>query len=435
MRRSNDEDGFTLIELLVVVGIVVVVIATFGVFFLAGPSPAVASATRDITAAFGEARETAVAFSESTVVFTASASGSGYSARVYREMPGDGGFAALSGPTYESSVTIAETAVPLGSPGFAFRVDRNGTVTGYQHFSPADTSFTTRSCPTSGAFTLALARGDQKQTVTIPCTLSVTAENAGITITPPPAVVPSPDTPGTCAPAQNCAIALTTINATCPPGYVADGTQPDVCNTPSPGPSPSPQFAPTCPPGETGAYPDCTSPSPSPSPTATNSNPPGATRYWYSVVYDNFFETCTQFRGFPYCSAATFYRVMAGVTLINGADELVCSVGQINYGAYSGKAGQTNVIPPSPIPTVPGIPNYPDVASATTDLPVSPLEQSIYSVGQFEFFWTGGCTGISSNWKSALSQSDPDFVNGFNTFFSETPLFPGLSVPSTEYAS
>jgi type II secretory pathway pseudopilin PulG len=240
MDRSRGDAGFTLIELLVVVGMIVVVIATLGVFFLAGPSPAVASAGRDIGAAFAEARETAADFSEATVVFVAA--GTGYSARVYRQMPGDAEFQAVNGPTYDSTVAITETAAPLGAPGFAFRIDSRGSVTGYEHFAPTDTTFTLRACPASGAFVLSLAYGNQQRTVTIPCTLSLAAVNPGAIVTPGPATSPAPAAPGTCPPSQSCGPALPAYNATCPPGYTPDAT-PYVCDSPTPAPSPAPPIS------------------------------------------------------------------------------------------------------------------------------------------------------------------------------------------------
>jgi prepilin-type N-terminal cleavage/methylation domain-containing protein len=260
MGESRSDAGFTLIELLVVVGLVVVVIATLGVFFLAGPSPAVAAAARDIDAAFFEARETATAFQEATVVF--SPAGDGYSARVYREMPGATTFGAGNGPTYDSTVTIAETAAPMGAPGFAFRVDSRGSVTGYEHYSPGDATFSLRSCPATGAFTLALAYGNQKRTVTIPCTLTIASETPGATTTPAPGVAPPQYVPGTCAPTQPCVAALAAFTATCPPGYTPDGTRPNVCDAPPTAaptatPASGPTNAPTCPAGETGSYPVC----------------------------------------------------------------------------------------------------------------------------------------------------------------------------------
>ena len=273
MGRSRRDAGFTLIELLVVVGMVVVVIATLGVFFLAGPSPAVASASRDIGAAFAEARETAVAFSEATVVFTSA--GSGYSARVYREMPGDGQFHAVDGPSYDSTVAIEETAAPLGAPGFAFRVDSRGSVTGYAHFAPADTTFSLRSCPPTGAFVLSLAYGKQQRTVAIPCTITLSAVTAGLVVTPAPAATPAPDAPGTCPPTESCGTPLPAFVATCPPGYTPDAV-PNVCDSPTPVPTATPTAISTCPPGSTGTYPNClpAPPTPSPAPTPTSTSTP-----------------------------------------------------------------------------------------------------------------------------------------------------------------
>jgi len=283
MDRSHNDAGFTLVELLVAVGIVVVVIATLGVFFLAGPTPAVASAGRDIGAAFAEARATAVAFSEATVVFVPV--GSGYSARVYRQMPGDPAFAVVNGPRYDSTVTIAETAAPLGAPGFAFRVDSRGSVTGYEHFAPGDTTFTTRSCPASGAFVLALAYAGQRRTVRVPCTISLSATEVAVVVTPAPASTRAPDAPGTCPPSQSCAPPLPAFTATCPPGYTPDAT-PYVCDpptpvataTPPPGPTPTPQNgAPTATPPPTSSPipppgpPQTPLDSPTPTPTATAS--------------------------------------------------------------------------------------------------------------------------------------------------------------------
>jgi len=314
MDRARGDAGFTLIELLVVVGMIVVVIATLGVFFLAGPSPAVASAGRDIGAAFAEARETAADFSEATVVF--SADGTGYRARVYRQMPGDPEFQAVNGPTYDSTVTITETAAPLGPPGFAFRIDSRGSVTGYEHFAPADTTFTQRTCPASGAFVLSLAYGNQRRTVTIPCTLSVSSVTAGVVVTPGPATSTAPAAPGTCPPSQSCAPPLPAYNATCPPGYTPDAT-PYVCDSPTPVPSPAPTptvlptlvLVPNCPLGESGVYPNCLPPS-TPTPV-----PHPVQKY---EIFDGVYACASSD---PSCdSGEQFYSVNQVIVLLSNGD-------------------------------------------------------------------------------------------------------------------
>jgi type II secretory pathway pseudopilin PulG len=280
MSRLRRDAGFTLIELLVVVGMVVVVVGTLGVFFLGGPSPAVASAARDIDAAFAEARETAIAQGEATVVF--SPVGTGYAARVYRQLPGAAAFAAVNGPRYESTVAIAETAAPLGAPGFAFRVDSRGSVTGYASFTPSDTSFTMHACPASGAFVLALSRGAQRKDVAIPCTISQSTVAIGMVVTPAPALTAPPDAPGTCAPSSACGTPLPQVNATCPPGYTPDAT-PNVCDSPAPIPTPMP----SCSPGTTGNYPICSVSNPQPSPSFTPAPVPTPSGSSYTVVATN----------------------------------------------------------------------------------------------------------------------------------------------------
>jgi type II secretory pathway pseudopilin PulG len=312
MDRSRSDAGFTLIELLVVVGMIVVVIATLGVFFLAGPSPAVASAGRDIGAAFAEARETAADFSEATVVFVAA--GTGYSARVYRQMPGDAEFQAVNGPTYDSTVAITETAAPLGAPGFAFRIDSRGSVTGYAHFAPTDTTFTLRACPASGAFVLSLAYGNQQRTVTIPCTLSLASIGPGVIVTPGPATSPAPAAPGTCPPSQSCGPPLPAYNATCPPGYTPDAT-PYVCDspTPTPSPAPTPTAEPPCPPGYSGTSPNCIPPA-SPPPTST----PGPYPVQKYEITDGIYSCANSD---PYCSSgAQFFPVNQVIVLLSNGD-------------------------------------------------------------------------------------------------------------------
>jgi prepilin-type N-terminal cleavage/methylation domain-containing protein len=268
--RRDADAGFTLIEMLVVVGLIVVVIATLGAFFLGGPSPAVASAARDIDAAFHEARETAVAAGAATVVFTPA--GSGYTARVYRQAPGDAAFAAVNGPAYASTVTIRETAAPLGAPGFAFRVDLRGSVTAYEHFAPGDTAFDEQPCPPTGAFTLALAVAQQQRAIAVPCTLTV-ASLVAVDVTPSPAMTPAPYTPGTCPASQSCTASLPPFSATCPPGYTPDTTQPNVCDSPTPLPTTTPTAT---------AQPSTTTVGATPSPTPMSTGTPNYT--WTAVL-------------------------------------------------------------------------------------------------------------------------------------------------------
>lgn len=246
MRRS--ERGFTLIELIVVTALLVIVAGTLGTFFLAGASPAVAAAERDVNAAFDEARRTALADDAATVVFAPAASGTGFAARVYRRMPGDPQFAARSGPEYTSSVTIAETASPLGAPGFAFAVDSGGTVTGFANFAVNAPSFTSRPCPASGAFTLQLAYERDTRTITVPCTLVPSGAAPVAFQTPAPAFTTTPFPPAAGCP-SGAACSLTAVTpapaAACPPGTAPDATVTGLCDALSGAPpataAPAPQ--------------------------------------------------------------------------------------------------------------------------------------------------------------------------------------------------
>lgn len=258
MRLRRCEAGFTLVEMIVVTAIVVIAAGTFGTFFLAGASPAVAAAGRDVTAAFDEARRAAIAFDAATVVFAPARSGSGYSARIYARAPGDAAFAARNGPTYDSTVTISETASPLGAPGFAFALDAHGNITGYANFGAAQTSFTTRSCPATGAFTLQLSYERDVRSVTIPCRLGLSSA------TPVTFATPAAPVSATRFPVQTCP-----APPACSLAPIAAATVPAVppSSTPSPvsGPSavlpvspPPPAPDPTsCPAGFSGSAPAC----------------------------------------------------------------------------------------------------------------------------------------------------------------------------------
>jgi prepilin-type N-terminal cleavage/methylation domain-containing protein len=262
------ENGFTLIEVLVVTSIVAIVAGTLGTFFLAGASPAVASAGRDVAAAFDEARRAALADDAATVVFAPSASGTGYTARVYRRFPGDAAFAPRNGPAYESTVTIAETAAPLGAPGFAFAVASSGTVTGFVHFAPDASVFGSRPCPAGGAFVLHLTYERDARSISVPCRLPASSVAPLASETPPAAPLATPFAPPSCPATENCAIALLSppAGATCPPGYDPDPTLPGVCDIAVPSPAPTsvttPGPLPSCPPGESGVPPGCVIASP-----------------------------------------------------------------------------------------------------------------------------------------------------------------------------
>ncbi len=243
MSERGDE-GFTLIEVLVSVAIVALVAAAAGTLFLAGASPAVAAAGRDVSAAFAEARRTALAFDAATVVFAPRPAG-GYSARVYARIPGDPGFRAQDGPAYESAVTIGETAAPLGAPGFAFAVDRRGNVSGYAHFSAGQPASAPVACPASGAFVLLLAQTTQSTTVSVPCDPATSATAVAATVSPPAFASAAPATPAGCPSGATCALVAPSPPAPppCPPGDVADAVVPGLCDPATPAPPETAQNA------------------------------------------------------------------------------------------------------------------------------------------------------------------------------------------------
>ena len=292
MRLRRGELGFTLIEMIVVTAIVVVVAGALGTFFLAGASPAVASAGRDVTAAFDEARRTASAFDAATVVFAPAQSGTGYSARVYARFPGDPAFQPRNGPAYDSTVTISETASPLGSPGFAFTVDSHGAVTAFASFVAGATAFTTRPCPATGTFTLHLAYERDVRIISIPCQLPLSSVTPVAFETPAPALSPAAAPRQTCPGTETCTLAVLTPppgGATCPPGYTPDATAPGVCDIAAI-PSPAPSQA-TCPPGYRGEPPTCVVVG---VPTPVPSTPPTPSRCVAGIPDALAFATCIE---------------------------------------------------------------------------------------------------------------------------------------------
>jgi prepilin-type N-terminal cleavage/methylation domain-containing protein len=259
VRLRRCEAGFTLVEMIVVTAIIAIAAGAFGTFFLAGTTPAVAAAGRDVTAAFDEARRAAIAFDAATVVFAPAQSGSGYSARIYARAPGDAAFAARNGPTYDSTVTINETASPLGAPGFAFVVDAHGNITGYANFAAAQTSFTTRSCPATGAFTLQLSYERDVRSVTIPCRLGLSSATPVAFATPPAAFGATPFPVQTCPATVTCSLAP--IAAASAPAFMPASTpsaapQPSAVLPVSP-PSPPAPDPTACPAGFSGSAPAC----------------------------------------------------------------------------------------------------------------------------------------------------------------------------------
>jgi prepilin-type N-terminal cleavage/methylation domain-containing protein len=292
--RARNEAGFTLLETIIAVAIVALIAGAAGTLFLAGATPAVAAANRDVVAAFDEGRRTALAFDAATVVFAPAVTGSGYSARVYQRMPGDSAFQPRNGPTFDSTVAIAETAAPLGAPGFAFTIDSHGNVAALSGYTVNGSDYVNRACPASGAFTLQLTYAHDARSVTIPCTLGASSAGTLAEETPPAAIVPTPGPAGTCPSANGCVHAglLGPPSATCPPGLIADAATPGLCDGSVSTPTPAVPSS-TCPPGFTGTPPNCVTffsqvtPTPTPVPTALPGSvcQPGA-------VDANGFATC-----------------------------------------------------------------------------------------------------------------------------------------------
>ena len=177
---------------------------------------------------------------------------------MYARAPGDPGFAPRNGPAYESTVTIGETASPLGAPGFAFSIDAGGSVTGYANFSPAAAPPAPVACPPSGAFVLALTRAAQSVTVAVPCDPAPGSTASAAFASPPAFATAPPATPAACPSAVACVIVPPSPPAppACPPSDAPDPVVPGLCDplatavpetpqngTPPPAPSASPASA------------------------------------------------------------------------------------------------------------------------------------------------------------------------------------------------
>jgi type II secretory pathway pseudopilin PulG len=223
------EAGFTLLEILIVTGVIVLIAGAAGTFFLGGATPAVASAQRDIVAALDETRQTAIAFDTASLVVMPAPAGSGYRARVYARTPADADFRARNGPSYDSTVALAETAAPLGTPGFALTFDGHGNVTGLARFAPGAATYATFACPGTGAFALRLSDEHQVRTVDVPCRLDASAATPVAFSTPPAAATPVAVASPTCPSTAGCSRGVLLPPAT----------------------------PPTCPPQSTGSFPNC----------------------------------------------------------------------------------------------------------------------------------------------------------------------------------
>jgi prepilin-type N-terminal cleavage/methylation domain-containing protein len=328
MRLRRCEAGFTLVEMIVVTAIIVIVAGALGTFFLAGATPAVAAAGRDVTAAFDEARRTAIAFDAATVVFAPARSGSGYSARIYARAPGDPGFAPRNGPTYDSTVTISETASPLGAPGFAFAVDAHGSVTGYANFVDGQQAFTMRACPASGAFALHLTYERDARNVTIPCQLGLSSATPVGFATPAPAYSASPFPIQTCPATVSCSLALVVPAAT-PATPAAGSSSPSVpapdpsavlpVSPPTPAPPATPAAGPSSPsvpaPDPSAVLP-VSPPTPAPEPTACPAGFSGSAPACSGLIIEQ------------YSATADFYSPHTSTLFADGSicDDNGCSI-------------------------------------------------------------------------------------------------------------
>ena len=280
-----------MLETVVVTGIVALIAGAAGTLFLAGATPAVASANRDVVAVFDEGRRTAEAFDAATVVFAPAISGSGYTARVYTRTPGEAAFQPRNGPAFESTVAIAETAAPLGAPGFAFTIDSHGNVAALADYAVNGSDYVKRACPSSGAYTLELTYAHDTRSVTVPCTLGVSS-TAALTLEMPPAASSSaPLAAATCPGTETCTLANLAgpPAASCPAGLTADPTIAGRCDAPVSTPT-APATVSTCPPGSTGTPPNCISPIIQPTPTAA---PTSGAMCQPNAPDSNGFSTCS----------------------------------------------------------------------------------------------------------------------------------------------
>jgi prepilin-type N-terminal cleavage/methylation domain-containing protein len=266
--------GFTLIEVLIAVGLVVLVAAGAVGATLSSRSMAVTSAAGGFDSLLDAARTIARQFPNgATIAFTTDAYGDGIVARLYQNRPNTDPLIASTIPAVEARVGLSETETST-KPPFAITIDVGGAISLIPG-NVLNSSASPTPCPASGKYHLTFAYAGFQAGRDIPC--RITLANTG-TPTLLPVTTASPQASPTITSCLGSTCVTLPIapspNATCPPGYVA--SVPGTCAsvTPTPTQTPNPPGAtgtptPACPPGYTGAPPNCVQAPPTPSPTAS----------------------------------------------------------------------------------------------------------------------------------------------------------------------